>query len=196
MIRGSIQEAHRREAPILIPPETSPSISWGLKPFLPPAQHPPDSKKASTCLALRGSAPINLPSTAPPPPQQSGSHASSIRPRRETAARPAQQQQPLPLAVTSPSLRQPRPAPKTAEALRTRSNSGTSRVRGLTSPASEVCLQDTHLSWRSCFNTCPQRAVTQSQSEDIASGGSPTAEALPLPPAPRAPRCHKHILSF
>lgn len=146
MIRGSIQEAHRREAPILIPPETSPSIRWGLKPFLPPAQHPPDSKKASTCRALWGSAPINLPSTAPPaPPQQSGSHASSIRPRRETAARPAQQQ-PLPLAVTSPSLRQPRPAPKTAEALRTRSNSGTSRVRGLTSPASEVCLQDTHLS--------------------------------------------------
>lgn len=32
--------------------------------------------------------------------------------------------------------------------------------------------------------------------DDTANGGRPTAEALPLPPARRAPRCHMHTLSL
>lgn len=110
MIRGSIQEAHRREAPILIPPETSPSIRWGLKPFLPPAQHPPDSKKASTCRALWGSAPINLPSTAPPPP------ATEWKPRLQHPTQEGDRSPPSPAAalasrgdISQPSSAPPRP---------------------------------------------------------------------------------------
>ena len=108
MIRGSIQEAHRREAPILIPPETSPSIRWGLKPFLPPAQHPPDSKKASTCRALWGSAPINLPS--PPPP------ATEWKPRLQHPTQEGDRSPPSPAAalasrgdISQPSSAPPRP---------------------------------------------------------------------------------------
>ena len=82
---GSIQEAHRREAPILTRPETPPSrpLSFHQPSFhLAPSMRPP----ARLPGALPFRTPLRPGEPAQPTPLRSGSHAPRIRPGRETSA--------------------------------------------------------------------------------------------------------------
>ena len=196
MIRRGI---HPR-APILTQPETPPSRPWGLKPLL-PAQLLPGCKNAPTwqapqCTAAaphcRSALGANLPS---PLLAGYGSHAPGIHTGKETAGHRSPRLRLL--ALTSPCCR-PSPIPPqdcAGPVPGSSEPSGPGRVLGLTSLASEECKYP-HSLLEELLQQESSGQSPQCRDEDTANGRRPTAEALPLPLARRAPRCHTHTLSL